>query len=215
MENQPKNHQEWLKERLNGIGASEAAAIVNCSPYMSNTDLWELKTGRRTAVDISEKPYVRYGNIAEFYLRGLFALDYPQYEVTYDEFKMIRNPDYPFIFATLDGELIEKTSKREGVLEIKTTEIMQSTQWDKWNGGIPDNYYIQVLHQLLATGYDFVILKAQIKWRKDNEINLTTRHYQIERSLAEDDLDYLLREEIKFWEHVKNDERPNTLLPAI
>lgn len=30
---------EWLKARLNGIGASEASAIVGCNPYMSNTDL--------------------------------------------------------------------------------------------------------------------------------------------------------------------------------
>ena len=73
------------------------------------------------------------------------------------------NRDYPFIFATLDGELTEKATGRKGVLEIKTTEIMKSEQYDKWKDRIPQNYYIQVIHQLLATGFDFAVIKAQLK----------------------------------------------------
>lgn len=209
------NRQDWLKARLNGIGASEAAAIIGCSPYMTNTELWELKTGRRIAEDISDKHYVKYGTEAEEHLRALFALDFPQYKVTYDQFGMVQNnPDCPFAFATLDGEL-EEDNGRRGVLEIKTTEIMQPNQWDKWNGRIPDNYYIQVLHQLLATGFDFAILKAQIKHRKGNEISLTTRHYTIERAFVLDDIQYLEKEECKFWDCVTNDRQPNLLLPEI
>lgn len=37
------NRKSWLASRLNGIGASEAAAIVGMSPYMSNIELWEIK----------------------------------------------------------------------------------------------------------------------------------------------------------------------------
>ena len=71
-------HEEWLRERMNGIGASEAAAIIGMSPYMTNEMLWEIKTGRRKAEDISGKSYVDYGTRAEQYLRALFALDYPE-----------------------------------------------------------------------------------------------------------------------------------------
>jgi len=165
---------------------------------------------------------VQYGKASEKHLRELFALDFPKYLVDHEEYKIIRNPGYPFIFATLDGELSELDNSapmqkivRKGVLEIKTTEIMQPGQWDKWKDQVPDNYYIQVLHQLLATGWDFAVLKAQIKWRKDGEISLTTRHYHFERSLLTDDLDYLLKEEIKFWESVISDRRPNSILPEI
>ena len=206
--------EEWLKERLNGIGASEASSIVNRNPYKTNIQLWEEKTGRRTAEDISGKPCVKYGIDAEEHLRKLFALDFPQYEVGYEEFKIIRNSVYPFIFATLDGWL-ECEDGRLGILEIKTTEIHNPKVWDKWKDRVPDNYYIQLLHQLLATGYDFAILKAQIKYVSNGTITLTTRHYTIERSEVQKDIDFLRNAEIDFWDDVKKDRRPNLQLPTI
>lgn len=206
--------EEWLNRRKKGIGASEAACVLGLNPYKSNVLLWEEKTGRKQAKDISDKPCVQYGNDAERLLRELFKLDFPQYLVEYDEFLMIANlKEYPFIFATLDGELLE--NNRHGILEIKTTEIQQSNQWDKWKNRIPDNYYVQVLHQFLATGYDFAILKAQIKWQKDDEIQLTTRHYKIERNEVIDEINQLLEAEIKFWECVISDTRPSLILPNI
>ena len=54
---------------------------------------------------------------------------------------------------------------RKGILEIKTTEIRRSLDWKKWDGQVPDYYYAQIVHQLLATGYDFAILKARMRER--------------------------------------------------
>lgn len=215
--NQPKNRVEWLKARINGIGASEAAAVVGMSPYKSNVELWEEKTGRRQAKDISDDPHVKYGKEAEKYLRALFALDYPQYQVDYDEFGMIRNnPDCPFAFATLDGNLTEHETKGKGVLEIKTTEIMRAGQWDEWNDRIPNHYYIQVIHQLLATGYAFSWLKAQIKYTdKSGMKQEAIRHYYIERSEVETDIKWLAEREKGFWDCVVNDKRPALILPEI
>ena len=206
--------EEWLKIRLKGIGASEASAIVGMNPYKTNVELWEEKTGRREPEDISDKPYVKYGTEAEKHLRALFALDFPQYEVNYKDFDMRYNSDYPFIFATLDGELTEKATGRKGILEIKTTEIMKSEQYDKWKDRIPQNYYIQVIHQLLATGFDFVVLKAQLK-SAYGDVRLTTKHYHIEREEVLEDISYLLQREILFWECVQEDRKPNLILPLI
>ena len=87
---------EWHAARLKGIGASEASAIVGCNPYMSNVDLWRIKTGRKKAPDISSNAHVAYGHAAEGPIRELFALDYPEYEVSYGgAFDMVRNPDQP------------------------------------------------------------------------------------------------------------------------
>ncbi|MDU7339346.1 MAG: YqaJ viral recombinase family protein [Clostridium sp.] len=214
--NQPTNHNDWIKARRNGIGASEAAAVVGLSPYKSNTDLWEEKTGNRTAPDISNKPYILYGKEAEKHLRALFSLDFPQYQVYYDEFGMIRNNlDCPFAFATLDGELTETSTGKKGVLEIKTTEIMRSGQWDEWNNKIPQHYYIQVIHQLLATGYDFAVLKAQIKYRKDGVLTVAIRHYLIERVEVESDIQWLAEREKAFWKCVIEQKRPSLILPEI
>ena len=72
--------------------------------------------------EISERDYVQYGTKAEEYLRGLFSLDFPQYQVLYEENNMFLNSDYPWMHASLDGELIDGEG-RHGVLEIKTTNI--------------------------------------------------------------------------------------------
>jgi len=216
------NREQWLKERLKGIGASDAAAVVGASPYKSNTELWEEKTGRRQPEDISDEPRVKYGTQAEKYIRELFALDNPQYKVDYRDFKMLHHAKYPYIFATLDGELTDEGGRR-GILEIKTTEIMNSAQWNQWGlweqgkytERIPDGYYVQVLHQLLATDWDFAELNAQIKYSSHGKMVKRTETYHIEREEVQRDIDWLLEREIKFWEHVQRDTAPSLLLPAI
>lgn len=210
-----KNEKEWLQERLKGIGGSEASAIIGKNPYMSNQELWELKVGLKEHEDIGNKPCVQYGKEAEAPLRELFKLDFPKYEVQYKDFDLIRHDKHQFILATLDGRLIEKETGRIGILEIKTTEILRSMQKEKWNQGIPDNYYIQVLWQLLATGYDFAVLKAQLKYQYSGEVRTESKHYFIERSEVQEDIDYLEEAGIKFWVHVENRTRPPLILPEL
>lgn len=209
-----ENEQEWLSGRMNGIGGSDASAIVRKNPYKTNADLWEEKVGIRIPEDISHKPYVQYGKAAEQYIRELFRLDYPQYRVEHHDFRILQSVEYPFLQASLDGELTDENG-RKGILEIKTTNIAHGMQYDKWNGGIPDNYYIQVLHYLIVTGYEFVVVRARLRSCWGGELRTQVRDYPIERSEVEDDLQYLLKEEIKFWKQVESRERPALLLPEI
>ncbi len=208
--------EKWLEERKKGIGGSDAAAILGLNPYKDNIKLWEEKTGRRQAEDISEKEYVKYGTNAEDLLRELFKLDYPKYEVRHDENTIIKHPKYPFLFASLDGTLIDKETGEMGILEIKTTNILQSMQKEKWKEKIPDNYYCQVLHYLNVTGYSFVILKAQLKYDYDGEIKLDTRHYKIFKEEVAEDMKMLEEKEIEFWtKYVETGIRPPLTLPTI
>lgn len=169
--------EEWLVNRK-GIGGSDASAILGLNPYKTNQELWMEKKGQISPVDISDKPYVKYGNDAEPLLRALFSLDYPEYTVEYYDNNMLINKKYPWAHASLDGELVDPDGRR-GILEIKTTNILQSMQWQKWDNQIPDNYYIQILHYLLVTEYDFVVLKAQLKSVRDGEVRLTTKQSPI------------------------------------
>ena len=73
-----EDEEHWLKGRMNGIGGSDASAVIGKNPYKSNIDLFEEKTGRTVPEDISDKPYVIYGKKAEEYIRELFKLDYPE-----------------------------------------------------------------------------------------------------------------------------------------
>lgn len=209
-----KNREEWLQYRNKRIGGSDAAAIVNKNPYRSNVELWQIKTGQLEQEDISEKPYVKYGTEAEQHLRELFKLDFPEYTMCYEENNMFLNDKYPFGHASLDGWLIDE-SGRKGVWECKTTSIMQSMQKEKWRDQIPDNYYIQILHYLLITEFDFAVLKAQLKYDFNGEVFLQTKHYMIERAEVQEDIDYLEAEERRFWRQVQEKRKPDLKLPEI
>ena len=92
---------------------------------------------------------------------------------------------------------------------------MNSAQWGKWDGRIPDNYYIQVLHYLLVTGYQFAVLRAHIRSDWEGDRRTAVRHYFIERSDVEEDLAMLLQEEKKFWQQLTHNIRPGRILPEI
>ena len=123
---------KWLESRTSFLGGSDASAILGMNPYKSNVEVWEEKTGRVIPEDIGYKPYVKYGIDAEKYLTALFALDYPQYEViANDSYKVYCHPEYSFVAGTLDAELVERETTRKGILEIKTTEILNSMHREK------------------------------------------------------------------------------------
>lgn len=215
------NHDEWIAARKGGIGASDAAAVLGWSHFKSNLQLWEEKTEAKEAFDISELPRVKYGKAAEPLIRENFKLYTADlYTVDYSEFDMHINDEYPFIFATLDGVLTEKNG-RKGILEIKTAETIKASDWDNWGDRktreerLPDQYYIQVLHQFIATGFDFAVVCAQIRRKEGNFWRLTTIHRYIERSECEQDIEHLLEEEKKFWECVKSGTKPPLILPRI
>lgn len=206
--------EEWLKHRTR-IGGSDAAAILGLNPWKSNLELWLEKTGQAVAPDISDKDVVKYGVAAESLLRNLFAIDFPEYEVEYFGDNMILNDDFPFGAASLDGELTEKATGRKGILEIKTTNILLSQQKEKWKNKLPDNYYVQCIHYLLITGYEFVELVAQLKSEFNGEIYKQTKHYHIERSEVQSDIDFLETAERKFWQQVKERRMPGLILPEV
>lgn len=210
-------HEEWLQERRYGLGASDAGAYTGMSKWKTNVELWEEKTGKRQPVDISGKPHVQYGHDAEPHLRALFALDHPELIVRYESpYKVIRNDDHPFFFCTPDGEIEERETGRLGGYECKTTEIMNPSQWKEWDGRIPDQYYAQVIHQMISASWEFVWLNAQIKWRtKTGELRKITREYPIERRDVLEDIEYTMDKGIKFWRLVETKQRPALILPAI
>ena len=208
------SREEWLQARNNRIGGSDAAAIIGLNPYMSNVDLWEIKTGRNQQEDISEKPYVKYGTEAEKYLRELFKLDHPEYTVFYEENNMFFNDAYPWAHASLDGWLKGKDD-HTGIWECKTTNILNSHQKEKWDNRIPDNYYCQILHYFMVTEFEFAILKAQLKYDYGDDVMCVTKHYRIERTEVEQDIRYLAEKEKEFWKHVEEDRKPTLILPRI
>lgn len=209
-----KDREAWLKNRSRGIGGSDISAVVGLNPYKTNVELWMEKTGKTTPEDISEKDYVKYGTEAECHLRELFKLDFPQYAVDYVENNSFTNQKYPWAVASLDGWLTDEDGRR-GVWECKTTNILQSMQKEKWNQKIPMNYYCQCLFYMAVYEADFCVLKAQLKTMFDGVPYLQTKHYFIERSEVQEDIDYLMQKGSEFWESVQSGQCPALVLPAI
>lgn len=205
---------EWKAFRRSGIGGSDAAAAIGRSGFKTNVRLWEEKTGRAEDRDISDNPRVQYGKLAEEHLTALFALDYPQYKVIDSKDTVYRRG---FMFASLDSELEEIGTGRRGFLEDKTAEINSLAAAEKWaDGHIPDTYYIQILHYLIVTGFEFCLVKARlIDTAKDGEKLITEKHIRYERKELFADMRYLYREELKFWRYVQDDKRPPRILPQI
>lgn len=220
------NHDDWLKLRQSGIGGSEVASILGLNPYMNNQELWSYKVGLAQREDISDKPYVKYGHDAEPHLRNLFALDYPRFDVQYVDNVVLSNRTYPFIRYSPDGLIFDKKTGLKGIFECKTTNILQSMAKEKWNHKVPDNYYCQILQGLLVTGFDFVVLRAQLNYNNakmdfqtlDNEKGgyKQIRDYVFYRSdrQVSDDIQLLLNKEYVFYTHnVMKMIEPSLILP--
>ena len=210
-----KDHDDWLNARGKRIGGSDAASVLGMNPWMSNVDLWRIKTWRTPQKDISDNPAVKFGTKAEPLLRKLFALDHPDLKVGYKENNMFIDDEMPFAHYSADGWLTDKDG-RMGLLEIKTSTIASQAQRDKWQPkSMPANYYVQLIQGLLVTGYEFAYLRAYLRYDFDGEFWAHMKEYTIERKDVLDDIEALKEAEENFWECVTQDREPNLILPGI
>ena len=196
--------QEWLDGRLNGIGASEAAACAGLSPWQTASELWEIKTGRKKPKDISDSPAVKRGVRMEPALRELFRAMHPDLTVEYHEYDVLFQNERPWMFATLDGEILLQNGER-GILEIKTAEITSKARAAEWEGGIPKHYHAQLLHQLNATGYSFAVLFAGLL---DGDGGMQIKSYELDAEDCAEDRAWLASEETNMWKHIQNGTLP-------
>lgn len=208
------SREEWLEARKT-IGGSDAAAVIGKSPYMSNVELWMLKTGRMEPdPKIAQNPVVIYGTKAEEHLRELFALDFPEFEVGYAPNNMWTHPGLPWAHASLDGWIHDRDGQF-GVLEIKTALITNSRQKAKWDDHVPQHYFIQLLHQMMVSRARFGIILVQQSWIRDGDVFKVTKHFKINTDDHLQDMKYLAQQEQAFWKHVEEDKPVNLILPEI
>lgn len=208
------NREDWLAARVsngNGdarIGASEAAACCGMSPWMSARELWELKTGRKAPKDLADNSAVSLGVRMEPVIRAFYQAQNPTYSVAYHPYDLLYLSERPAMFATLDGEVTDDKGRR-GILEIKTATPSGAQGWKVWaDGQIPVGYFIQILHQLSVTGWDFVDLCAALFSLNGDT---TIRTYHFERSDHEEDIAWVVEQEEKLLQHI----RKGTMPPAI
>lgn len=207
-----KSREKWLSARKKYIGGSDVSCILGLNPYKTNKQLYREKKGLAMPDDLSDNDLVIYGTNAEPHIRALFELDHPELKVEYIPDNSWRNTKYPFAAASLDGWLTDENG-RKGILEIKTSTITSGQQANKWKDKIPDNYYCQVLFYLGVTEWQFVDLRANLKYFFPGEpLKIATRDYHIERSEVEDDIATVMEKAAEFSEALKNNIEPSLIL---
>lgn len=184
--------EKWLEERRKSIGGSDAGALLGLNEYTSPYALWCEKTGKIIPEDISDKEAVRIGNDLEQYVAERW-MEKTGKKVRRDN-SMIYNSDYPFAHANIDRAVI---GERAG-LECKTTsswEILQQCR----DGHYPDQWYAQITHYLMVTGWDRWYLGVLVLGKGFFE-------FTIERNEAE--IAALAASESDFWSNVTNNTPP-------
>ena len=203
-----ETREEWLQGRAQicGIGGSEAGAAVGLSQWTSPVELWEYKVGMKTPKDLSDNAAVQQGIKMEPAIRAFYTAAHPEYELEYYPHDILYQAERPWLFATLDGELIERSTGRRGIFEAKDATPNGKAGWEKWsNGMLPSGYFCQLLHQMLATGYEFARLCAFLHSLNGD---ITIRQYEVERCDVADSMDWLLAGETDFMRCVRTRKMP-------
>ena len=207
-----RNRESWLKNRKKYLGGSDIACILGLNPWRNNVQLFREKKGLVEPDDLSDNPLVIYGTKAEEHIRALFQLDHQELTVEYVPNNSWHNTEFPFAAASLDGWSQDENG-RKGILEIKTATITSKQQALKWKDAIPDNYYCQVLFYLGVTGWDYVDLRANLKYDyPDSDLYISTRDYHIERTEVEEDIEMVMEKAAVFAEALRKNEEPPLLL---
>lgn len=189
-----KDREEWLKARETRIGGSEASSLIGMNKYTSLHDLWERKI-KGVQSDVSNE-LIEYGNTMEPLLRELYRIKHPEMDVQYSGNTILYSKQYEWVSYSPDGLLWD--GSRAGILEIKTSFIRNSDMNSEWKDSIPQNYFCQILWGLLCTGFEFVDLIAELRYLDGNS---SIRQYHIEKIEVLDDMEYLLSESRKAWDH--------------
>lgn len=158
------SREEWLAYRKNGIGASEVGVILGLSPYKSSIELFYEKIGDSTGYNI-ENIFMFMGREQEDFIANMWQYWSGTEESLIENYRngtiirrcqrvnaYVRNPDYPWLFVSLDRKINKTDSRGEGALELKT---ISSYEAKKWEAEIPPSHVVQVQTQLLVCEFLF------------------------------------------------------------
>ena len=186
------SREQWLEERRKSIGGSDAGSLLGLNEYTSPYALWCEKTGKIIPEDISDKEAVRIGNDLEQYVADRW-MERTGKKVRKENY-IIYNSDYPFAHANIDRAVI---GEKAG-LECKTTSSWEVLEQCR-NGQYPDQWYAQITHYLMVTGWERWYLGVLVLGKGFFE-------FTIERNEAE--ITALATAERDFWNDVTRNTPP-------
>lgn len=145
---------DWLEYRRKGLGGSDAAAVLNISPFRTARDLYYDKLGIVTADDQANWVALEVGNLLEPLVARIFEKKTGL--KIYQRKCMFQHPGYPWMLADLDY-LVDLPDGTTAILEIKTTNYNAKDKW--WYNGkeiVPIYYETQGRHYMAVMNLDRV-----------------------------------------------------------
>lgn len=189
--------QEWLKLRKQGIGGSDAGAVVGLSRFRTPYQVWAEKVNPNVEEREESEPQL-WGKLLEAPVRDEFSRR-TGIEV-HRLPKMIRNTSYPFMLVNVDG-VTGPTTSLTGAYEGKTTRF--ADHWPKNDDGsvtVPLEYVVQGMHTLgILENLERVYYACLIGGQE-------LRIAEVERNQPL--IDDLIEIEEKFWQQVVDREPP-------
>jgi len=187
-----RDEAHWHELRAKHIGGSDVAALFGLSPFTSRWQLWMEKTGKIAPEDLSDNKAVQAGTFLESGIANWAAHRWSMNisKVT-DYFTVDDCPGMgaSFDYITADGAPVEiKWSARGHGWHYSGDEILEA----------PENYILQVQHQLACTSSDHAWLVALI----DDE----PRRMKIPRN--DNIIDAIKAEITAFWDSIVKGEEP-------
>jgi len=146
-----------LVQRKQGIGSSDAAALVGLDPWKSPLDVWLDKTGQ--AENVANIP-MRMGNALEPLVAELYSEKFSGIELSLSD--TCFHSDSDWMLATPDRLVLENGTPVK-IVECKTAAGWRLDGWgDEGTDEIPDAYLCQVQWQMLVTGIPLCDVAALI-----------------------------------------------------
>ena len=178
------SREEWLMRRKEGVGGSDAAAVMGESAWGSPLTVYADKRGLVPDKDMTEA--MRQGVAFEGEVARRFS------EETGMKvrrcFRMYRHPEHPFMLANIDRQVLGQGGF-EG-LECKTTSLFNPA--DFAGGEIPKAYYWQCMHYMAVTGAKRWHLAVMV---------LSKAFYRFVIERDEQVVERLISREKDFWEN--------------
>lgn len=179
--------QVWLDARKGGLGGSDAYRLM-CG---DRVELWSEKVGLSEPEDLSGNPYVQAGTrlepvILDWYeeLSGRVVERLKPYTTYWSD-------KYGWMFCTPDA-----MQENRGVVEVKSVHAYLAKEWE---GGVPEEYLWQLIHNVIATGSLWGTLVAMIGKQEP----IWYDYYDFEMNAPE-----LITAERKFWRLVETETPP-------
>lgn len=189
------SREQWLSLRRGNVGASEVAALFDCSPYTSRYALWQIKAGAIPGPDLNgERP--KWGLRLEDAIMAAFVEE-TGCAYAYRRAGYVQHPTVEGLGCSPDFFLVDRDAVPIEIAETKNVDWLQHKR--QWGGEPPAHILLQTQAQLSCTGLAAVTVPALVG---GNEL----KHYRFERRpkiIAE-----IERRVAEFWQSIRDGRAP-------